>query len=77
MPCPMGAICRPVIYSSLTLFFSIERYLGKHGVGAARHLEIDTTDRLVAMVAEGIGWTLITLLCLPQSRAEPDAVAVG
>lgn len=53
---------------------TIERYLGEHGVAPARRLEIDTADSVVAMVAEGIGWALITPLCLLQACADPRAV---
>ena len=43
----------------------------------ARRLEIDTADSLVAMVAAGIGWALITPLCLLQAGAESDALVVA
>jgi DNA-binding transcriptional LysR family regulator len=55
---------------------AIERYLTEYGVVPARRLEIDTADSLVAMVAEGIGWALITPLCLLQARVNSDAVVV-
>ncbi len=55
---------------------TIERYLGDIGVVPPHRLEIDTADSLVAMVAAGIGWALITPLCLLQSRADPQAVTV-
>jgi DNA-binding transcriptional LysR family regulator len=56
---------------------TIERHLGAYGVAPARRLEIDTADSLVAMVAEGIGWALITPLCLLQARVDPEAVVVA
>ena len=52
----------------------IERYLAQVGVGPPNRLEIDTADSLVAMVAAGIGWALITPLCLLQARAGAQAV---
>ena len=55
---------------------TIDRYLGDCGVSPARRLEIDTADSLVAMVVEGIGWALITPLCMLQARVDPAAVAV-
>ncbi|HEX8013062.1 MAG TPA: LysR family transcriptional regulator [Casimicrobiaceae bacterium] len=51
----------------------IERYLRREGIVAPHRLEIDTADSLVAMVAAGIGWALITPLCLLQGRADPNA----
>lgn len=53
---------------------TIERYLEAAGVVPSHRLEIDTADTLVAMVAAGIGWALITPLCLLQARADPEAV---
>jgi DNA-binding transcriptional LysR family regulator len=56
---------------------TIERYLDDTGVVPPNRLEIDTADSLVAMVASGIGWALITPLCLLQARADAAAVAVS
>ncbi len=53
---------------------TIERYLNAIGVVPPHRLEIDTADSLVAMVAAGIGWALITPLCLLQARADPQSV---
>ena len=53
---------------------TIERYLDERGVVPPNRLEIDTADSLVAMVAAGIGWALITPLCLLQARADPAAL---
>ena len=53
---------------------TIERYLNGIGVVPPHRLEIDTADSLVAMVAGGIGWALITPLCLLQARADPRLV---
>ena len=52
----------------------IEQYLRDQGVVPPHRLEIDTADSLVAMVAAGIGWALITPLCLLQARADPGTV---
>ena len=54
----------------------IERYLHMEGVVPPHRLEIDTADSLVAMVAAGIGWALITPLCLLQARANPQVVTI-
>ena len=53
---------------------TIERHLTAIGVVPPHRLEIDTADSLVAMVAAGIGWALITPLCLLQARADPQSV---
>ncbi|MEP6944028.1 MAG: LysR family transcriptional regulator [Betaproteobacteria bacterium] len=55
---------------------TIERHLNALGVVPPHRLEIDTADSLAAMVAGGIGWALITPLCLLQARADPNAVTV-
>jgi DNA-binding transcriptional LysR family regulator len=54
---------------------TIERHLNALGVIAPHRLEIDTADSLVAMVAAGIGWALLTPLCLLQARANWQGVA--
>lgn len=53
----------------------IEHYLRTQDLAPPNRLEIDTADSLVAMVAGGIGWALITPLCLLQARADLAAVA--
>lgn len=53
---------------------TIERYLHDMGVAPSHRLEIDTADSLVAMVAAGLGWAIITPLCLMQARADPQEV---
>jgi DNA-binding transcriptional LysR family regulator len=52
----------------------IDDYLRTQDGAPPNRLEIDTADSLVAMVAGGIGWALITPLCLLQARADPAAV---
>lgn len=46
----------------------IERHLRRLGIKAARLLEVDATDTLVAMVSAGLGWAIATPLCLLQVR---------
>lgn len=46
----------------------IERHLRRLGIKAARLLEVDATDTLVAMVSAGLGWAIATPLCLLQAR---------
>jgi DNA-binding transcriptional LysR family regulator len=53
---------------------TIERHLNAIGTVPPHRLEIDTADSLVAMVAGGVGWALITPLCLLQARADPRLV---
>ena len=53
---------------------TIERYLDAGGVVPPHRLAIDTADSLVAMVAEGIGWAIVTPLCLLQARPAASAV---
>jgi DNA-binding transcriptional LysR family regulator len=55
----------------------IDRHLRRIGVRAARFLEVDTTDALLAMVASGLGWAISTPLCLLQMQARLEEVRVG
>ncbi len=52
----------------------IDQYLRSRDMAPPNRLTIDTADSLVAMVAGGIGWALITPLCLLQARANPAEV---
>ncbi|MEK6594091.1 MAG: LysR family transcriptional regulator [Pseudomonadota bacterium] len=52
----------------------IERHLRRLGVRAARLLEVDATDTLVAMVSAGLGWAIATPLCLLQAGARMRGV---
>jgi DNA-binding transcriptional LysR family regulator len=56
---------------------TIERYLDACGVVPPNRLTIDTADSLVAIVGAGIGWALITPLCLLQARTDPALVTVA
>lgn len=52
----------------------IERHLRRLGVKAARLLEVDATDTLVAMVSAGLGWAIATPFCLLQAGAGTKGV---
>ena len=52
----------------------IERHLRRRGVRAARFLEVDATDAMLAMVAGGQGWAIATPLCLLQGGSQVDRV---
>lgn len=54
----------------------IERHLRRLRVTVDRRLEIDTSDAVVAMVAAGIGWAILTPLCLLQGRGHAERVQV-
>lgn len=47
----------------------IKRHLRRIGVEAARVLEFDTAEAVIAMVAGGIGWAVTTPLCLLNGQA--------
>jgi DNA-binding transcriptional LysR family regulator len=53
-----------------------ERYLRRCGVSAKRHLEIDGSDVVLAMVAADLGWAITSPLVLLQGRAHLDNVHV-
>lgn len=52
----------------------IERHLRRLGIKAARLLEVDATDTLVAMISAGLGWAIATPLCLLQAGARAKGV---
>src|SRR5690606_29986546 len=52
----------------------IERHLRRLGVRAARLLEVDATDTLVAMVSAGLGWAIATPFCLLQARGNMKGI---
>lgn len=54
----------------------IERHLRRLGVKAARLLEVDATDTLVAMVCAELGWAIATPLCLLQAAERAKGVRV-
>ena len=48
----------------------VERYLRGIGIEAPRRMEFDGSESVLAMVQEGIGWTITTPLCLLQAHAD-------
>lgn len=52
----------------------IERHLRRLGVKAARLLEVDATDTLVAMISAGLGWAIATPFCLLQAGGRAKGV---
>nr|WP_280905965.1 LysR family transcriptional regulator [Cupriavidus sp. LEh25] len=58
-------------YGALT-----ERYLRRCGITAKRHIEIDASDLVLAMVTADLGWAITTPLVLLQNRAHLDNVHI-
>lgn len=54
----------------------IERHLRRLGVRFPLLLEVDATDTLFAIVAEGLGWGIATPLCVLQARSRTDAIRI-
>ncbi|NMG46139.1 LysR family transcriptional regulator [Aromatoleum toluvorans] len=54
----------------------IQAYFDGIGVELERSFEFDATDPLLSLVAAGLGWALITPLCLWQSRHHLPDVTV-
>jgi DNA-binding transcriptional LysR family regulator len=52
----------------------VDQHLRRIGILAPRRVEVDTSDTLVAMVANGVGWAVTTPLCLLQGRAHAPLV---
>ncbi|MCB6184976.1 LysR family transcriptional regulator substrate-binding protein [Leeia sp. TBRC 13508] len=64
-------------YSSRSVIGAqIQSYLDNLGVEIERNFEFDATDPLLSLVAAGLGWAIITPLCLWQSRHHLDDVTV-
>lgn len=53
----------------------IERYLRRCGHSPRPYLEIDTSDVVMAMVGENLGWAITTPLCYFQARAYSTQVS--
>lgn len=53
----------------------IERHLRRTGHSPRMHLEIDTSDVVMSMVAADLGFTIATPLCVLQGRASLPQVA--
>lgn len=70
------AAARPMVrYSARShIGQQIERHLRRLGCSPERRIEVDGSDALVAMVAEGVGWALATPLCLLQGAARAAGV---
>jgi DNA-binding transcriptional LysR family regulator len=54
----------------------IAAHLGRHGLKPAHRFELDSYAAILAMVAGGEGWTILTPLALHQARAFRDKVEV-
>ncbi len=54
----------------------IAAHLARHGVKPAHRFELDSYAAILAMVAGGEGWTILTPLALHQARAFRDKVEV-
>jgi DNA-binding transcriptional LysR family regulator len=72
------AVAHPMIRFSARsqIGAQIERHLRRLGIKAARLLEVDATDTLVAMVSAGLGWAIATPLCLLQVRGNIKEVRI-
>lgn len=64
-------------YSSRSMIGEqIQGYFDGLGIELERNFEFDATDPLLSLVAAGLGWALITPLCLWQSRHHIPDVTV-
>lgn len=45
----------------------VERHLRWQRVEVSRHLELDSTESVLPLIAEGVGWTIVPPLCLLQA----------
>jgi DNA-binding transcriptional LysR family regulator len=54
----------------------IAAHLARHGLKPAHRFELDSYAAILAMVAGGEGWTILTPLALHQARAFRGMVAV-
>jgi DNA-binding transcriptional LysR family regulator len=54
----------------------IAAHLARHGVKSAHRFELDSYAAILAMVAGGEGWTILTPLALHQARAFRPLVEV-
>jgi DNA-binding transcriptional LysR family regulator len=46
----------------------VDRHLRWQRLSVTKHLELDSAESVLALVAQGIGWTIVPPLCLLQSR---------
>ncbi|MDB5849564.1 MAG: transcriptional regulator, LysR family, partial [Rhodoferax sp.] len=54
----------------------IERHLQRRRLPVPRRLEFDTSASVVEMVKAGLGWAIVTPLCLVESGVDMEALAV-
>ncbi|MES2541469.1 MAG: LysR family transcriptional regulator [Pseudomonadota bacterium] len=54
----------------------IAAHLARHGLKSAHRFELDSYAAILAMVADGQGWTILTPLALHQARAFREKVKV-
>lgn len=71
-------LARPMIrYTSRHVMGrQIDAYLAGHGLDIPRRFELDSYHAVMAMVAEGAGWTIITPLGFMRAQRFRDAVEV-
>ncbi|CAH2807079.1 MAG: Transcriptional regulator, LysR family [uncultured Paraburkholderia sp.] len=62
--------------TSQVVEMQIERYLRRIEIRAPARLELDNADALTSMVTEGIGWAIISPMCLLQGVSHAGNVAV-
>lgn len=55
----------------------VERQLRRMGVKAARRLEVDATNALIAMVSAGLGWAVVTPMCMLQVRGSLTGIVAA
>lgn len=54
----------------------VERHLHQRRLEVPRRLEFDTSESVMKLVEAGLGWTLVTPLCLAESGVGFDAVVL-
>ena len=69
-----GPLVRYTARSQLGI--QIERHLRRLGLAPIRHLELESSEALLAMVADGVGWAITTPLCLLQGQMHLPRIAV-
>jgi DNA-binding transcriptional LysR family regulator len=52
----------------------IDRHLSRLGLRPTRRLEMDTSESVFPMVAEGVGWAITTPLCVFHGRPDLDHI---
>lgn len=54
----------------------IERHLRRIGAPPRKRLELDGSDTVFAMIANSVGWSITTPLCILHGRPDPARVAL-